>query len=349
MGNKKEDQEYSSLAVNTSELGASPTVVASRFVDFPPWMKTALPILCYCTASIMMTVVNKYVVSGDFNMVFLLLAVQVFKFLNLIKYREFELEEGKKWFPIVLFLVAMIYTGSKALQYLAIPVYTIFKNLTIILIAYGDVIWFGGTVTLMMMVSFTLMTVSSAIAGWTDVADAIQALSYADHVYSNTMIGYFWMAANCVSSASFVLYMRKRMKMSQFKEFDVAYYNNLLSIPVLLIPSLLLEDWSAENLNYNFPLEVRHVRVWAMIFSGVSAFGISYASAWCVRTTSSTTYSMVGNLNKLPIAISGLVFFGDPATLSSVSAIMIGFAAGMVYAYAKAYPPQETVKRTEKK
>jgi GDP-mannose transporter len=61
-----------------------------------------------------------------------------------------------------------------------------------------------------------------------------------------------------------------------------------------------------------------------MIFSGVSAFGISYASAWCVRTTSSTTYSMVGNLNKLPIAISGLVFFGDPATLSSVSAIMIG-------------------------
>jgi GDP-mannose transporter len=93
--------------------------------------------------------------------------------------------------------------------------------------------------------------VSSAIAGWTDVADAIQALSYANHVYSNTMIGYFWMAANCVSSASFVLYMRKRMKMSQFKEFDVAYYNNLLSIPVLLIPSLLLEDWSAENLNYN--------------------------------------------------------------------------------------------------
>lgn len=61
-----------------------------------------------------------------------------------------------------------------------------------------------------------------------------------------------------------------------------------------------------------------------MIFSGVSAFGMSYASAWCVRTTSSTTYSMVGSLNKLPIAISGLVFFGDVATFSNVSAILIG-------------------------
>jgi GDP-mannose transporter len=72
------------------------------------------------------------------------------------------------------------------------------------------------------------------------------------------------------------------------------------------------------------PAEQRQARIWAMIFSGVSAFGMSYASAWCVRTTSSTTYSMVGSLNKLPIAISGIIFFGDVATFSNVSAILIG-------------------------
>ena len=53
-----------------------------------------------------------------------------------------------------ILLVAMIYTSSKALQYLSIPVYTIFKNLTIILIAYGEVIWFGGKVTTMALSSF---------------------------------------------------------------------------------------------------------------------------------------------------------------------------------------------------
>lgn len=61
-----------------------------------------------------------------------------------------------------------------------------------------------------------------------------------------------------------------------------------------------------------------------MIFSGASAFAMSYASAWCVRTTSSTTYSMVGALNKLPIAASGILFFGDPATFANVTAIIIG-------------------------
>lgn len=59
--------------------------------------------------------------------------------------------------PIAASLVAMIYTGSKALQFLRIPIYTIFKNLTIILIAYGEVLWFGGSVTRLMLVSFGLM------------------------------------------------------------------------------------------------------------------------------------------------------------------------------------------------
>lgn len=44
---------------------------------------------------------------------------------------------------------------------------------------------------------------------------------------------------------------------------------------------------------------------------------------------------MVGGLNKLPIAISGMLFFHDPVTFSSVSSILIAFTAGLVYSYAK--------------
>ena len=44
---------------------------------------------------------------------------------------------------------------------------------------------------------------------------------------------------------------------------------------------------------------------------------------------------MVGALNKLPVAASGMIFFGDPVTLCSVSAVAVGFFAGLVYAVAK--------------
>ena len=113
------------------------------------------------------------------------------------------------------------------------------------------------------------------------------------------------------------------------------YYNNLLSIPILLLCSLFLENWSSANLARNFPADNRNPIIATMVISGLSSVFISYTSAWCVRVTSSTTYSMVGALNKLPIAVSGLIFFDAPVTVASVSAIFVGFVSGLVYAVAK--------------
>ncbi len=113
------------------------------------------------------------------------------------------------------------------------------------------------------------------------------------------------------------------------------FYNNLLTIPVLFICSFVFENWNSDNINKNFPLESRNNLILGMIYSGLATIFISYCSAWCIRVTSSTTYSMVGALNKLPIAVSGLVFFAAPVTFGSVSAIIIGFISGIVYAWAK--------------
>lgn len=113
------------------------------------------------------------------------------------------------------------------------------------------------------------------------------------------------------------------------------FYNNLLTIPVLFVCSFLFESWTAKNIELNFPLATRNTLMVSMIYSGLATIFISYCSAWCIRVTSSTTYSMVGALNKLPIAISGLVFFNAPVTFGSVSAIFIGFVSGIVYAWAK--------------
>lgn len=113
------------------------------------------------------------------------------------------------------------------------------------------------------------------------------------------------------------------------------FYNNVLSIPILLAASIFVENWSGENVEKNFPSDRRTNIISAMVFSGLSSVFISYTSAWCVRVTSSTTYSMVGALNKLPIAVSGLIFFDAPVTIPSVSAIAVGFVSGIVYALAK--------------
>lgn len=354
------------------------------------------PILSYCAASITMTVVNKFTVSGaGFNMNLLVLLIQstvgvtcvyAAERMGLIQLRGLNSKDAWNWMPLSTMLVFVIWTGSKALQYLNISVYTIFKNLTIILIAYGEVMWFGGRVTRIVLSSFLLMVLSSIIAAWSDISkvlalgnlsmphtpdsisggmirnsstgalvpviDPLQAEKDAGNAqmagasandvldgfrgYGVLSSGYLWMALNCICSATYVLLMRKRIKTTGFKDWDTMYYNNALSIPVLLVMSLLVEDWSSANLHKNFPDDKQTKLISAIVFSGACAILISYTTAWCIRATSSTTYSMVGALNKLPVALSGMVFFHDPeVTLSSVSAITVGFFAGLVYAFGK--------------
>ncbi|KAL2106482.1 hypothetical protein VUR80DRAFT_6661 [Thermomyces stellatus] len=308
-----------------------------------------LSILAYCLSSISMTVVNKYVVSGDsWNLNLFYLAVQAIvctlaitfcKNVGLIRnLAPFDSERAKKWFPVSFLLVGMIYTSTKALQFLSVPVYTIFKNLTIIVIAYGEVLWFGGSVTPLALLSFGLMVLSSVVAAWADIQSALSGdpLSGDAVVAMSTLnAGYAWMGLNVFCTASYVLAMKKVIKKMNFKDWDTMYYNNLLTIPVLIVLSLVAEDWSSPNLARNFPAESRNSLFIGMIYSGLAAIFISYCSAWCIRVTSSTTYSMVGALNKLPIAISGLIFFSAPITVGSVSAILLGFVSGIVYAWAR--------------
>ncbi|KAI4271622.1 MAG: hypothetical protein L6R38_006830 [Xanthoria sp. 2 TBL-2021] len=353
MADGKKTDDYELRDMGGSSKGYEPPMSTPRSAGSAPIIAATnnpvFPILSYCGSSILMTVTNKYVLSGfGFNLNFFLLAVQsivcvvaiqMCKSSGIITYRDFNVDEARKWFPVSLLLIGTIYTSTKALQFLSIPVYTIFKNLTIILIAYGEVLWFGGSVTGMALFSFGLMVLSSVIAAWADIQHALQNYGHseteASAKVSTLNAGYMWMMFNCICSAAYVLGMRKRIKLTNFKDFDTMFYNNVLSIPILLVSSLLLENWSSANIEINFPPLQKNRIILAMIFSGLSSVFISYTSAWCVRVTSSTTYSMVGALNKLPIALSGLIFFDAPITLPSVSAIGVGFVSGIVYALAK--------------
>jgi len=58
--------------------------------------------------------------------------------------------------------------------------------------------------------------------------------------------------------------MRKRIKLTQFSDFDsipeqvrfwanclAMFYNNLISIPILVVASFAFEDWGGANLEQN--------------------------------------------------------------------------------------------------
>ena len=143
-------------------------------------------------------------------------------------------------FPISVLLVGMIYTGIKALQFLSVPVYTIFKNLTIIVIAYGEVLWFGGSVSSMSLLSFGLMVLSSVVAAWADIQAAVNGIGHSmetSAALSTLNAGYAWMGLNVVCTSSYILGMRKVIKKMNFKDWDSKYTTDLGQGGVLLMRS----------------------------------------------------------------------------------------------------------------
>jgi len=125
------------------------------------------------------------------------------------------------------------------------------------------------------------------------------------------------------------------------------YYNNLLSLPILFVMSLwdfgsfLGQASLASNSDGVSSFSVFSSKLlWSLLVSGVTSFMISYSSSWCLRVTSSTTYSMAGAFNKLPLAIAGMLFFNYKTTVGSILSVLAGVGAGFMYAYAKTQPPK---------
>merc|ERR1719267_195629 len=96
---------------------------------------------------------------------------------------------------------------------------TIFKNLTNILIMFGDYYFYNTKVTNIVIGSFGIMLFGAICAAYNDV--------------TFNAAGYFWMSMNCFATASYVLYMKFATKTIKISKVDMVFYNNMLSIPIL--------------------------------------------------------------------------------------------------------------------
>jgi GDP-mannose transporter len=110
------------------------------------------------------------------------------------------------------------------------------------------------------------------------------------------------------------------------------YLNNFLSIPLvggLMVifgePVKLLEDPALRNPMFQLV---------ALILCGVG-FSISYAALWFMSTTTPTSYSLVGSLNKIPVAIAGILLFNAQTTPANLASICVGLIAGVLFVKAK--------------
>jgi GDP-mannose transporter len=83
-------------------------------------------------------------------------------------------------------------------------------------------------------------------------------------------------------------------------EFSMVYYNNLLSIPPILVLMFLFGEHQGLLAQ---PALANPVFLFVAVTGALIGFGISFSALWFLSQTTATIYSLVGALNKIPVAM----------------------------------------------
>ena len=294
--------------------------------------------LCYCVASGSMVILNKHALNPKsfgwtapnallcFQCALAVVLVKLCEAFGLVKLQPLKPDLMRVWFPVNLIFVGMIGTSFYALQHVGVAMVTVWKNVSNFVTAICDVTIYKKSYSVQVWACLGLMLLSAGIGAYTDT--------------SFSWNGYGWQIANCGFTSAYALYLRSVMdKVSEhttnkqkMDEFSMVFYNNLLSIPPIICLILLFGEH--RGLLAQPALQNPTFLVVAFL-GGLIGFGISFSALWFLSQTTATIYSLVGALNKIPVAIIGILAFHEATNPQNLMSIMIGLGAGILFVFAK--------------
>lgn len=242
--------------------------------------------------------------------------------LKVVDFPAFDTATALRWLPVNVGFVLMLQTGLMSIGLVAVPMVTVFKNLTNIFTVTGDRIFFGQRVSRGIVLSLALMLSGALLA--------------AAHDLSFDAVGYAYMLANCLCTSSYVLLMRWRTtdKSLNLGKVGMVYYNNLLAIFTSLPFAFATGEGAVAAEHWGDTFSTASFLMVCVISSMIGAV-LNFSAYWCVSSTSATTYATIGAMNKIPLIGLGAVLFGDALTGKQLIFVCTSMMGGFVYSYVK--------------
>lgn len=288
--------------------------------------------MMYSCCSVGMILVNKslasgynHLIDGDLNILLVVfqsiiavISVEFCKFMKWVDYPKFSLQTARQWAPVNILFSLMLFTGMASLQHNTVPMVTVFKNVTNIFITAGNLYFFSAVEGPLVFVAFGVMVLGALLAAWKDVY-----ISF---------IGLFWMLANCLATAGYVLYLKYATKNIKLSKFGMVFYNNTLCTFFLLPAASMMGE---VRVFINTPA-LHTIDYFLKNFAaGFVGFFLNFASLNCVSVAGPTTYAIIGSLNKIPTSIFGWILFDSTISSDTWFFISVSMFGGFIYSYSK--------------
>lgn len=308
--------------VETSEI-------RQRSLDIYNGRVIVFTLLLYCISGTLLTLINKLVVVV-FPYVNTLLILQngvtVVLLLSISRLfpntfgtiPSFNTEIFRLWLPITFCFVMILISSLKALLYVSIPTVVVIRNLSTLLVAFLEYIFLSRKIDI-----YSIVTLLGMLFG---------AILYANHDLTLNVKGYAWLCANVIATSSYQVYIKKIIDiptMAGIGALGMSYFNNLLSLPVLLILAYSMKELTTLVRLFQLKLNLNIESLGIILISCILGFLLSTTAFVLNKLISPTSIMVANNVNKFFVIILSEVLIQQTldslATLGAIAVLFFGW------------------------
>ncbi|KAK3243877.1 hypothetical protein CYMTET_46492 [Cymbomonas tetramitiformis] len=282
--------------------------------------------LAYGTISVTLTLTQKTVFQiYTFNYPAFVTLMQILTSLSLmhslkamgyIEFQTFRVGSAKQTWPLAASWWLYVVSGVTALRYLNVPMFSVLRRITTILVVLGEIALFNKRPSPASGVALLMMTAGAVIAGATD-------LTY-------NFLGYFYVSVCVVSTAAYLLLIRRLREQTGLDEISLLYYNNFLGLPLMALWLLFGTDELRDVFSY--PHITSPFFVACLLFSAAQAFALNICIFRCTSINSPLATSVTGQIKDIATTGLGMFLFGDVVyTSQNMLGLSVGLGGGMLY------------------
>ena len=212
-----------------------------------------------------------------------------------------------------------VLSGVTALRFLTVPMFGLLRRATTLAVVVGEYQMFGKVVSKEAAGSIMVMLMGGLVGVSND-------LSY-------NFWGYFYISVCCVSTALYLLLIRKLRFELRVSDTTLLYYNNLLSLPVMLAYLCLCTTEFQDAWSYP---RLRDVKFQLFYLLSVSqGFLLNLCIFRCTTINSPLTTNITGIVKEIITTGLGLILFKDYVwNAKNVAGVLIGLLGGISYSVA---------------
>lgn len=200
-----------------------------------------LSCMLYALSSVLLTLCNKHLFSSQsfdfpwcslgFQMLTAAIFVLVLGNMGIIDFDGFDKKLFTRLIIPNLGFVGFLFSGSRSLRYVRIPMLSVLKSLAPVGIAVFESLYYQERLSIYMLTSFILLLIGNIVAGYNDIAFSFW--------------GYVWAVVNILCNIIYVATTRVFMpKEKKYSSWSKVYHNSILSLFWMAILSFACGEWT---------------------------------------------------------------------------------------------------------